>query len=195
MTGHKQEGCTEKHGYTKLLEIATPQLYRQNAFRALSLPVDVTMRDVKRQKTKLDMMRKSLNLEEDLFLDKIYDWAKKYSFSIDGDYLTINRETMNDFIISLDKQFSTGEIHEETGEGKIDETKIERPARPRRTRGGRVIHTTEGSPAIPTEKKVEIPSEIQYDTQKEIKHPLSYVRIKQYRMSNKQQNSKNQIKK
>lgn len=34
-----------------------------------------------------------------------------------------------------------------------------------------------------------------YDTQKEIKHPLSYVRIKQYRMSNKQQNSKNQIKK
>ena len=32
-----------------------------------------------------------------------------------------------------------------------------------------------------------------YDTQKEIKHPLSYVRIKQYRMSNKQKNSKNQI--
>jgi len=34
-----------------------------------------------------------------------------------------------------------------------------------------------------------------YDTQREIKHPLSYVRIKQYRISNIQKNSKNQIKK
>lgn len=58
MTEHKQEDFTEEHGYTKLLEVATPQLYRQNAFRVLSLPVDATMRDVKRQKTKLDMMRK-----------------------------------------------------------------------------------------------------------------------------------------
>lgn len=39
----------------KLFELATPELYRQNAFRVLGLPVNATMRDIKRRQTKLKM--------------------------------------------------------------------------------------------------------------------------------------------
>ena len=42
----------------RLLELATPELYRQNAFRVIGLPVDASQRDVARQRTRLQMMKK-----------------------------------------------------------------------------------------------------------------------------------------
>ncbi|TFF88657.1 MAG: hypothetical protein EU549_02615 [Promethearchaeota archaeon] len=70
-------------------------------------------------KIKLDMMRKSLKISEDEFLDKIYDWAERYDFRIDGEYLIINKETISDFIDSLDSQFDEWNKKETREEGKI----------------------------------------------------------------------------
>ena len=41
-----------------LLKVATPELYRQNAFRVLGLPVNVTLREIERHRKKLEMMAK-----------------------------------------------------------------------------------------------------------------------------------------
>ena len=41
-----------------LLKTATPQLYRENAFRILGLPVTVTLRDIERHQQKLEMVAK-----------------------------------------------------------------------------------------------------------------------------------------
>ncbi len=53
----------------------------------------------------LDMMRKSLNMPEELFLEKIYDWAADFNFKIDGNNLLINQDTVGNFMNALDKQF------------------------------------------------------------------------------------------
>jgi len=44
--------------YEPLLEVATPEFYRQNAFRVLGLPVNATLREIKRHRKKLEMMAK-----------------------------------------------------------------------------------------------------------------------------------------
>ncbi len=54
---------------------------------------------------RMSMMRKALNLDESLFLDKIFDWADSFGFRIDGDYLIIKQDTVSDFIEALDKEF------------------------------------------------------------------------------------------
>ncbi len=41
-----------------LFEIASPELYRRNAFRVLGLPVDATMGDIRRRQNRLKMMEK-----------------------------------------------------------------------------------------------------------------------------------------
>ncbi len=69
---------------------------------------------------KLDMMRKSLDLDEKTFLDNIYDWAEEFSFRIKGDLLIINQATVDDFINALDGQFSEWERSEKTGLGKLE---------------------------------------------------------------------------
>ncbi len=53
----------------------------------------------------LDMMRRSLNLPEEIFLERIYDWAAEFNFKIDGSNLLINQDTLENFITSLDKQY------------------------------------------------------------------------------------------
>ena len=50
---------------------------------------------------KLDMMRTALEMDEKTFTDKIFEWAKKFEFVIDGKYLIVNRDYINEFILSL----------------------------------------------------------------------------------------------
>ncbi len=50
---------------------------------------------------KLDMMRTALGMDEKTFTDKVFEWAKKFEFIIDGKYLIVNRNYINEFILSL----------------------------------------------------------------------------------------------
>ncbi|MBY9003109.1 MAG: hypothetical protein KGD73_03985 [Candidatus Lokiarchaeota archaeon] len=50
---------------------------------------------------KLKMMRIALNLDEKIFTKKIFEWAKKFNFIIDGDYLIVNPEYISDFLQDL----------------------------------------------------------------------------------------------
>ena len=53
---------------------------------------------------KLKMLRVALGLEKEIFNDKIFEWAKKFEFIIDGDYLIINREKIPHFLDNLNSQ-------------------------------------------------------------------------------------------
>ncbi len=50
---------------------------------------------------RLDMIRVALDMEEKLFTQKVFQWAKEFNFLIDGDYLIINQETVKEFIEDL----------------------------------------------------------------------------------------------
>ena len=52
-------------------------------------------------KVRLEMVRIALNMDEKTFDTKIFDWAKKFKFIIDGDYLIVNRDTIAEFIDNL----------------------------------------------------------------------------------------------
>lgn len=67
----------------------------------------------------LDRMQDALDMDNKTFNDKIFDWAEEFEFIIDGDYLIINKETISDFIDSLDRQFAMWEKAEEERDGKI----------------------------------------------------------------------------
>ncbi len=51
---------------------------------------------------KLKMIRTTLELEKHSFNDKIFEWAKKFEFTIDGDYMIINKQTISDFLNHLE---------------------------------------------------------------------------------------------
>jgi len=53
---------------------------------------------------KLDMMRKALKLDEEIFIEKIFEWAEKFDFRIDADMLIINKEKMGDFYNALEEE-------------------------------------------------------------------------------------------
>ncbi len=38
---------------------------------------------------------------------RVFDWAEKFQFTIDGDYILFNKDTVNDFIASMDKEFAS----------------------------------------------------------------------------------------
>ncbi len=50
---------------------------------------------------KLKMMRTALELEKESFNNQIFEWAKKFEFTIDGDYMIINKETISAFLNHL----------------------------------------------------------------------------------------------
>jgi len=50
---------------------------------------------------KLEMMRIALNMDEKAFTKKIFEWAKKFNFVIDGDYLIVNPEYVSEFLYDL----------------------------------------------------------------------------------------------
>ncbi|MHA1375887.1 MAG: hypothetical protein ACTSR7_16535 [Promethearchaeota archaeon] len=49
----------------------------------------------------LKMVRIALNMDEKIFTKKIFEWAKKFNFVIDGDYLIVNPEYISDFLQDL----------------------------------------------------------------------------------------------
>jgi len=64
-------------------------------------------------------MKDTLNLDTYTFNEKIFEWAKRFSFTIDGDYLVVNKDTVSDFMNALDEQFAIWEKMEEERSGKI----------------------------------------------------------------------------
>ncbi len=69
---------------------------------------------------KLEMMRKTLKLDEDMFNYKIFDWASEFNFRIRGDEVVFNQDTINDFIEALDSQFKAWGDREKGKTCKID---------------------------------------------------------------------------
>jgi len=57
----------------------------------------------------LDRMQNVLEMDKKAFDNKIFEWARDFNFTIDGDNLIINKETISDFIDALDKQFASWE--------------------------------------------------------------------------------------
>ena len=51
---------------------------------------------------KLKMMRNVLGLEKESFNNQIFEWANKFNFTIDGDYVIINKDTSAAFIHHLE---------------------------------------------------------------------------------------------
>lgn len=58
MAHGKNDIWTAESHSKALLKVATPELYRQNAFRVLGLPVNATLREIERHRKKLEMMAK-----------------------------------------------------------------------------------------------------------------------------------------
>ncbi len=52
-------------------------------------------------KVRLDMIRTALDMDEKLFTEKVFQWAKRFNFLIDGDFLVINQDTATDFLNDL----------------------------------------------------------------------------------------------
>ena len=52
-------------------------------------------------KLSLDMMRNALEMDKKSFSNKIFDWAKRFNFVIEGDYLVVNPENVDKFLDDL----------------------------------------------------------------------------------------------
>ncbi|MFX0018534.1 MAG: hypothetical protein ACFFAF_07375 [Candidatus Hermodarchaeota archaeon] len=97
----------DKHKTEKLLEL----LYQVKAYKD-SEQIRLTELEKERiekvysmvevsDRIKLDMMRTALEMDEKTFTDKVFEWAKKFEFIIDGKYLIVNHDYINEFILSL----------------------------------------------------------------------------------------------
>ena len=70
-------------------------------------------------KIKIDMMHDVLGLDKSIFNKKLFDWAAQFGFTIDGDYLIVNRDSIDNFINELDASFKLWNEKERGEEGKI----------------------------------------------------------------------------
>jgi len=77
-------------------------------------------------KIKMDQMRDILKMDQTTFNDKIIEWAEEFGFIIDGDYVNVNKESVEDFINALDAQFEVWEKQESDRIGKALEPTIKR---------------------------------------------------------------------
>ncbi len=55
---------------------------------------------------KLDEIKDTLEIDAHTFNNKILDWALKFGFTIDGNYLITKEDTISDFIDELDRQYA-----------------------------------------------------------------------------------------
>jgi hypothetical protein len=58
-------------------------------------------------KIKLDTMRVALDMDEKIFFEKIFNWAKKFNFIIDGDEIVVDHESIPQFMDNLSTGFRT----------------------------------------------------------------------------------------
>ena len=54
---------------------------------------------------KMEQIRALLNISQYQFNEKILDWADEFGFEIDGAYINMNKNTINELIVHLDAQF------------------------------------------------------------------------------------------
>ena len=59
---------------------------------------------------KLDTMKRALNITEKEFFDKIFKWAKKFNFIIDGDEIVVDYNSISRFINNLNNSFQVSDI-------------------------------------------------------------------------------------
>ena len=52
-------------------------------------------------KLRLDLMRDALGMDKKSFSNKIFNWAKKFNFLIEGDYLIVKPENVDKFLDDL----------------------------------------------------------------------------------------------
>ncbi len=69
-------------------------------------------------KIKIETIREKLNIEKQIFYPKIIKWASQFDFTLDGEYLILNKDTVSDFIDALDKKFEKWESMEREGVAK-----------------------------------------------------------------------------
>ncbi len=67
----------------------------------------------------IEMMRNALDLDKKSFDIQLIEWADRFDFIIDGDYLIINQDTISSFINMLDKQYEEWEKLEKDKKSKI----------------------------------------------------------------------------
>lgn len=70
-------------------------------------------------KIKLDRLQDSLNMPSQEFNIKIVDWAYEFDFIIEGEYLITKKSTLSDFINSIDDEFQAWDKKSSLKEGKI----------------------------------------------------------------------------
>ena len=64
---------------------------------------------------RLDVMRDALDMDTKAFNSRIFNWAEKFNFKINGDYVIIEQADIEGFMADLDKQFEMWENSETAG--------------------------------------------------------------------------------
>ena len=108
-----------KKYYEKALEIDPNFLYAMNAkhevkqfIKMYNIPKPATKVNIEKLKTLLQVSKRvRISTIQEIMgiksnnLDTILNWCKRYQFEIDGDFLIINKERLQELIISIDNQF------------------------------------------------------------------------------------------
>jgi hypothetical protein len=71
------------------------------------------------KRIRLDLMQETLGLTKKQFNDNLFDWAEDFGFQIDGDFVIVNQDNMDNFLNSLDSAFEDWETQEFTKAHKI----------------------------------------------------------------------------
>jgi len=95
---HEKMNEVEKSKEQKALE-DTKRAKEREVIETLRKMVKVSNR------INMEMVKDALDLDDKTFNKKVIDWADEFGFKIDGNFLVINQDTVDDFINSLDASF------------------------------------------------------------------------------------------
>ncbi|UYP47465.1 Beta-barrel assembly-enhancing protease [Candidatus Lokiarchaeum ossiferum] len=70
-------------------------------------------------KLRLDRLQEGLNMSGLEFNRKIVDWAFEFGFTIEGEYLLVNKSTVSDFLVTLDENFNEWTENSKKKAGKL----------------------------------------------------------------------------
>ncbi len=68
----------------------------------------------------LNRMQDALGLEKTIFNKKVFEWAKDFGFTIDGDYLIVNDNSLTELTNILELKFKEWEEKESSKNDKKD---------------------------------------------------------------------------